>query len=67
MSGDAVPFGAAYRDNAEYMLGSVTVTAVLHESDGRIDPQRKDWSRSEVEQIKQQIGQGLKWWQDTLK
>ena len=62
----AVPFGAASEDTAEYMLGDVSVTLVLMESDGSIDPSSEDWTHADIESVKQTVIEGLGWWEEAL-
>lgn len=63
---NAVPFGALPADTAEYMLGTVTVTLVLMESNGQIDPSTEDWTPALINQVKQKVQEGLSWWKETL-
>ena len=49
------PYGAAWYDTSEYMLGNVLVTVVLLESDGTIpgaDPQSENWTEAEKNQTR---------------
>lgn len=62
-----VPYGATYRDTAEFMLGRVAVNVVLLESDGRVDPDSEQWTGAEIEHVKGAIRQGVQWWQDTFR
>ncbi|MHC4179332.1 MAG: dockerin type I domain-containing protein, partial [Planctomycetota bacterium] len=62
----AIPFGAAPDDTCEYMLGDVSVTLVLMESDGSIDPSTEDWTTTDIESVKGKVAEGLSWWEDAL-
>ncbi|GIW92547.1 MAG: hypothetical protein KatS3mg110_0588 [Pirellulaceae bacterium] len=62
----AIPFGAAPADTGEFMLGSVTVTVVLMESTGQVDPSTEDWTPQLIQQVKQKVQEGVNWWRDTL-
>jgi hypothetical protein len=62
----AVPYGASSQDTAEFMLGDVTVSVVLLESDGSRDPDTEDWTPELVAGVKANIEEGLQWWSDTL-
>ncbi|MAE67726.1 MAG: hypothetical protein CMJ18_26015 [Phycisphaeraceae bacterium] len=66
-SGDAVPFGADFRDGSEYMLGSAAVTVVLIESDGAIDADAETWTPDEIAHVRDAIGEGLAWWPAALE
>jgi len=59
------PFGADYLDSSEYMIGDVWVTVVLLESTGAIDAQSENWTDLEITQVKDEIREGLTWWEDT--
>ena len=48
------------------MLGDIWVNVVLLESDGSIDAQTENWTTTEISQVKSEIQEGLKWWEDTL-
>lgn len=67
LSGDAVPFGADFRDGSAFMLGRVGVSVVLLESDGRIDAKSEQWSAGEIDTVRQEINEGLQWWEQTLQ
>jgi Cadherin domain len=60
------PYGALSTDTSEYMLGSVTVSLVLLESDGSIDLDREQWTSGKINQVKTEVQEGLTWWQDTF-
>ena len=62
----AIPFGAAPDDTAEYMLGDVSVTLVLMESDGSVDTSTEDWTPADIELVKERVAEGLRWWEETL-
>lgn len=62
----SVPFGASPDDTAEYMIGDVLVSVVLLESDGSIDPSSENWTRAQIENVKDTVRNGLKWWEDLL-
>lgn len=64
-SGQA-PFGANQNDPSEFMLGDVWATVVLLESDGSIDAQTENWTATQINQIKNEVLEGLTWWEDTL-
>ena len=61
-----VPFGAEVDDTAEFMLGDVSVTVVLMESNGQIDPSTEDWTAASIQDVKDSVEEGLQWWVDTL-
>jgi Ca2+-binding RTX toxin-like protein len=60
------PYGATVDDTSEYMIGDVWVTVVLLESNGTIDPNSEDWTPQEIGQVKTEIQEGLRWWEDTF-
>ena len=61
-----VPFGAEIDDTAEFMLGDVTVTVVLMESTGVLDPSTEDWNLTTIREVKDRVEEGLQWWVDAL-
>jgi hypothetical protein len=63
------PFGAQPDDTAEFMLGSVTVSVVLMESDAALAPHdasTEDWTPALIQATKTKIESGLDWWKQTL-
>ena len=62
----SVPFGAGPDDTAEFMLGDVVVSVVLLESDGSEDENLEDWTSGQINQVKENIREGLAWWEDLL-
>jgi hypothetical protein len=62
----AVPYGASAEDTGEFMLGDVSVTLVLLESNGRIDPNTENWQPQEIAKVKQAVQDGLNWWENLL-
>jgi hypothetical protein len=62
----AIPVGAAPDDTAEYMLGDVSVTLVLMESDGSIDASTEDWTPADIAAVQGKVAEGLRWWEETL-
>ena len=62
----AIPFGAAPDDTAEYMLGDVSVTLVLMESDGSVDTSTEDWTPADIGLVKERVAEGLRWWEEAL-
>lgn len=48
------------------MLGTVAVTAVLLESDGRLDANTENWTPAHIQQVLANVNEGLQWWVDTL-
>lgn len=61
-----IPFGAAPADTGEFMLGSVAVTPVLLESNGRIDPSTEDWTPQHIQEVLANVREGVDWWVDLL-
>lgn len=62
----SVPFGATFRDNGEFMLGSVLVSLVLFESDGTIDANQENWTATQIAEAKQKVTEGVQWWSEVL-
>jgi len=60
------PYGATGDDLSEFMIGDVWVTVVLMESNGTRDPQTENWTPAQITQVKSEIQEGLKWWEDTF-
>lgn len=61
-----LPFGAAPADTGEFLLGSVAVTPVLLESNGRIDPNTEDWTPQHIQEVLSNVQAGVHWWVDLL-
>ncbi len=61
-----LPFGATAADTGEYMLGSVAVTPVLLESNGQLDPSTEDWTAGQIQDVLDNVREGLQWWVDLL-
>jgi hypothetical protein len=61
-----LPFGAMSLDTAEFMLGTVTVTPVLLESDGTLDPSTEDWTAATIEDVLAKVRAGVQWWEELL-
>jgi hypothetical protein len=59
----SVPFGALADDTGIYMVGDVNVNVVFLESDGSLDTSTENWSPAHKEQVKQNIVDGLAWWE----
>ncbi len=64
----SMPFGAVADDTAEYMLGDVSVTVVLMESQPVAfgEQNLEDWTDANIASTKARIEEGLQWWVDTL-
>jgi hypothetical protein len=55
------PFGATDVNTSEYLAGSVSVTIVLPESDGSVDPSTETWSADREADVVARIAAGLEW------
>ncbi len=62
-----LPFGATPADTGEYMLGSVAVTPVLLESNGLLDASTEDWTAGQIQDVLDNVREGLQWWVDLLE
>ncbi len=62
----SVPFGASPNDTAEFMLGDVVVSVVLLESNGSEDENLENWTNAQINQVKDNVRDGLQWWEDLL-
>ncbi len=62
----SMPYGATELDLGEFLLGDVAVTTVFLESDGSIDADTEDWDSTKIQQVLDNIAEGLTWWEDTL-
>lgn len=62
----SLPYGAMPQDTAEFMLGTVAVTPVFLESDGRIDTSTEDWTPELIQETLQKVQEGVEWWEDLL-
>ena len=63
----SLPFGAQPGDTGEFMLGRIAVTPVLLESDGSIDLNQYDWGTSQIQEVLNNLDQGMQWWDDLLQ
>ena len=63
LAAGALPFGAAWTDTSEYMIGSVWVSVVLLESNGGHDKQSENWTKAERTGVLKEIREGAKWWE----
>jgi len=59
---ESKPFGAGFWDVSEYMAGYISVTVILPESDGSIDPSTEDWTAARESQVASEIQGALNWW-----
>ncbi len=57
------PYGSTYFDGDLYMIGDVSVTLVLMESNGAIDTDVCDWSQYQVNAVAKSVRVGLDWWE----
>lgn len=62
----ALPYGASELDLGEFMLGNVTVTPVFLESNGKLDVSTENWTSTHIQEVLDNIDEGLDWWVDTL-
>jgi len=62
----AVPLGATPEDTGEFLLGRIAVVPVLFESNGAVDPNRQNWTPSEITAAVEKVRAGVQWWADTL-
>ena len=64
-----LPFGAMPDDTGEYMLGDITVSVVLMESNTSIlprDTSTENWNSSSIAAVKAKVEAGVNWWKETL-
>jgi Dockerin type I domain len=61
-----LPFGAIEEDTAEFMLGRVAVTPIFLESNGTKNPNTENWTPENIQNVLNNINEGLQWWVDTL-
>lgn len=54
--------GPGYYDTSEYLIGSVGVGLIFLESNGSADPNRENWTSTEITNVRNQINQSLAWW-----
>lgn len=54
--------GAGFYDVSEYMMGTVTLSVVLPESNGAIDPNLEDWTTEEEELVVARMYQACDFW-----
>lgn len=56
------PYGAGFWDVSEYMTNSISVTVILPESDGSIQPSTENWDASREANVASKIQAALNWW-----
>lgn len=52
--------------NSDIMIGNVYVRVVLLESNGQIDASVENWTSDRIRTVKNEISEGLQWWEDTF-
>ncbi|MFA6027580.1 MAG: FG-GAP-like repeat-containing protein [Patescibacteria group bacterium] len=62
--GEGVPYGAEYSDTSEFMVGSVSVSIILPESNGDWDYNQENWTKEQEDLVLQEIQNGAAWWKD---
>lgn len=62
----AMPLGATPGDTGEFLLGTVAVTPVFFESDGRKDTESQNWTTGEIDAVLAKVNEGVNWWSDFL-
>lgn len=58
------PYGADAGDTSVFMAGTCYIKVVLFESSGALDLNSETWSTTRINQVKNQISLGAKWWED---
>ncbi|MGE4563713.1 MAG: hypothetical protein AB7F32_02490 [Victivallaceae bacterium] len=58
------PYGAAAGDTSVFMAGTCYIKVVLFESNGSFDASTENWNATRINQVKNQISLGAKWWED---
>jgi hypothetical protein len=53
---------SSYYQTSEYLIGRVTVSIILLESDGSIDRSTEDWTKTERALVLNEITAALDWW-----
>ena len=53
-------------DQSEYMIGSVTVTAIYPESNGSLDRDTENWDSARLTLINTKIRSALDWWESQM-
>lgn len=48
---------------SDFMIGKVAVGIILPESDGSLEPSTEDWTAGEKTAVRQEIVEGLDWWE----
>ena len=61
------PFGAGPNDTSAYMAGEIYVNVVLFESNGKIDPDTENWTKTEIEKVVGHIKNACSWWEEMWK
>ncbi|MBU1167170.1 VCBS repeat-containing protein, partial [Patescibacteria group bacterium] len=55
-------YNAGFYDTSEYMYGSVSVTVILPESNGAVDPNLYNWSSTQENNVLSEVQTGMNWW-----
>jgi hypothetical protein len=58
------PYGAGPYDTSEFMMGKVSVTVILPESNGAIDVQTENWDASREAKVLSEIQKAMDWWKE---
>lgn len=48
--------------NSEYLIGDVAVGLILTESNGDVDTETENWSPTRIQQVRDEVADGLAWW-----
>ena len=58
----SAPYGGSFWDMSEYMLGDLSLSVVLVESNGAIDANTETWTQTQRNEIAAEVPNAMNWW-----
>jgi hypothetical protein len=59
----SLPYGAEFKDQSAYALGTFSLNVVFIESNGAIDPNQEDWTSLQLDSVHEQINLAVGFWE----
>lgn len=59
----SLPYGAEFKDQSAYALGTFSLNVVFIESNGAIDPNQEDWSAQQLDSVREQVDLAVDFWE----
>ena len=66
LAADSLAMGLTPLNTGDVLLGTVTVTPVLFESNGTLYPETQDWTSQEIQETLAKVDEGVNWWTRAL-